>query len=126
MVRRRSTVRFRKGAPQLKAYFSKLYAIPLCRFYDVHTARVGPSDSEGGLGIGSVGGGSGEPAVPSQQFGSPDLGVAWPGLLLCATTDLKVKPPASDQNAEYASAHYEREDLGQGYRTVSSGFPFEA
>jgi hypothetical protein len=31
-----------------------------------------------------------------------------------------------DQNAEYASAHYEREDLGQGYRTVSSGFPFEA
>jgi hypothetical protein len=34
------------------------------------------------------------------RFAGRIWGIAWPGLLLCATTDLKVKAPASDQNAE--------------------------
>ncbi len=74
MVRRRSTVRFRKGAPQFKPIFRNYPLFDYAAFVTFTQPSWGPSDSEGGLGVGSVGGGSGEPAVPWQQFGSPDLG----------------------------------------------------
>ena len=41
-------------------------------------------------------------------------------MLLCATTDLKVKPPASDQNADSGAAGLHGATGRARYRTASS------
>ena len=89
MVRRRSTVRFRKGAPQVRGYLRNFlrYSVLFCT---LHAARMGAKWSSGGLGVDSVGSQYRQACAALQQFRSS----ADPGdraartCYVCATIDL--------------------------------------